>query len=328
MSAPSTASVQPSVTAIAGSDTQSSGWVVPAQTANTSGQSQVAGNMTWGPQGDGSMGWGMIGQSNTNVPWVASAQGPSGYNMGVTMPTQPNAVPNMNWLPNPGNTSMNMIWAASQGQGTTNAAAMMGGQMQGVAMAQWGGGVAAGNANPYPGFGAQQVGNMNQNFSMNQNINWGAPVQGNPGQANNNMNWNVPNGNPDWNNQQRDSGVRQSGNRDSGGRPWKRSGGDGGSLGNRALGVCWSFERGKCWKGSDCRFAHPTKIDGYSSRNDRHFDRQHSGNERRYENHNERNDRQFDRQPSDNERHHGPDGRDDDRHDDRQADGSQSREPR
>uniref|UniRef100_K3XDQ8 C3H1-type domain-containing protein n=1 Tax=Setaria italica TaxID=4555 RepID=K3XDQ8_SETIT len=327
MSTPSAASVQPSVTAIAGSDTQSGGWTVPAQAANTSGQSQVAGNMTWGPapQGDGSMGWGMMGQSNMNMPWVASAQGASGYNMGVTMPTQPNAVPNMGWLPNPGNASMNMIWAATQGQGTTNAAAMMGGQMQGVAMAQWGG-VAAGNANPYPGWGTQQVGNMNQN------VNWSAPVQGNPGQANNSMNWNAPNGNPDWNNQQRDSGGRQSGNRDSGGRPWKRAGGDGGSWGNKAPGVCWSFvDRGKCWKG-DCRFVHPTNTDGYSSRNDRHFDRQHSGNERRHDNHNEGNDRQFDRQPSDNERHHDRpdgrhDGRDDDRHDDRQADRSQSREP-
>ncbi|OEL31833.1 Zinc finger CCCH domain-containing protein 19 [Dichanthelium oligosanthes] len=323
MSTPSAASVQPSVTAIAGSDTQSSGWAIPAQAANTSGQSQVAGNMTWGtaPQGDASMGWGMMGQSNMNMPWVASAQGASGYNMGVTMPTQPNAVPNMGWLPNPGNTSMNMIWAATQGQGTPNAAAMMGGQMQGAAMTNWGG-VAAGNVNPYPGWGTQQVGNMNQNVS------WSA-VQGNPGQANNNMNWNAPNGNPDWNNQQRDNGGRHSGHRDSGGRPWKsRSGGDVGSRGNRAQGVCWSYvNHGHCRK-ADCRYAHPTNADGYSSRNDRHFDRQHSGNERGYDNNNER---QFDRQPSDNERHHDrPDdrhsGRDDDRHDDRQADRSQSRE--
>jgi len=63
MSTPSAASVQPSVTVIAGSDTQSSGWAVPAQAVNTSGQPQVAGNMTWGtaPQGDASMAWGMMG---------------------------------------------------------------------------------------------------------------------------------------------------------------------------------------------------------------------------------------------------------------------------
>ena len=323
MSTPSAASVQPSVTAIAGSDTQNSGWAVSAQAANTSGQPQVAGNMTWGtaPQGDASMAWGMMGQSNMNMPWVASAEGASGYNMGVTMPSQPNAVPNMGWLPNPGNTSMNMIWAATQGQGTPNAAAMMGGQMQGVAVAQWGGGVAAGNVNPYPGWGTQQVGNMNQNVS------WSAPVQGNPGQANNNMSWNAPNGNPDWNNQQRDNGGRHSGHRDSGGRPWKpRSSGDGGSRVNKPQGVCWTYlERGQCFK-VDCRFVHPTNTDGYSSRNDRHFDRQHSSNDRRYD------DRQFDRQPSDNERHHDRSddrhsGRDDDRHDDRQADRSQSRDP-
>ncbi|CAO2178298.1 unnamed protein product [Urochloa humidicola] len=326
MSTPSAGSVQPSVTAIAGSGAQSSGWTVPAQAANTSGQSQVAGNMTWGAsQGDASVGWGMMGQSNMNMPWGASAQGASGYNMGVTMPTQPNAVPNMGWLPNPGNTSMNMIWAPTQGQGTPNAAAMMGGQMQGVAMAQWGG-VAAGNANPYPGWGAQQVGNLNQN------VNWSAPVQGNPGQANSNISWNTPNGNPDWNNQQRESGGRHSGHRDSGGSWKSRSGGDGGSRGNRAHGVCWAYlHNGQCRK-VDCRYLHPPNTEGYSSRNDRHFDRQHSGNERRYDDHNERNDRQFDRQPSDNERHQDrPDdrhnGRDDDRHDDRQADRSQSREP-
>jgi len=339
MSTPSATSVQPSLTTIAGSDNQSSGWAVPAQVANTPGQSQITGNMTWGntPQGDASLGWGMMGQSNMNMPWVASAQGASGYNMGVAMPTQPNAVPNMGWLPNPGNTSMNMIWAATQGQGTPNAAAMMGGQMQGVAMAPWGG-VAAGNVNSYPAWGNQQAGNMNQN------VGWSAPVQGNPGQANNNMNWNAPNGNPNWNNQQRENGGRHSGHRgafsagDSGGRSWKQhSGGDGGSRGHRVpagpRGVCWTYlEKGNCWK-VDCRFDHPTNTEGYPSRPDRHYGRQHSGNERRYENHNERNDRQSDRQPSDNERHHDrPDdmhgGRDDDRHDDRQADRSQSREPR
>ncbi|KAF8751420.1 hypothetical protein HU200_012096 [Digitaria exilis] len=325
MSTPSAAQVQPVVTAIAGSDTQSSGWAISAQGANTSVQSQVAGNMTWGPapQGDASMGWGMMGQSNMNMPWVASAQGASGYNMGVTMPTQPpSAVPSVGWVPNPGNTSMNMIWAATQGQGTPNAAAMMGGQMQGVAMANWGG-VAAGNANTYPGWGTQQIGNMNQHVS------WSAPVQGTPGQANNNMNWNASNGNPDWNNQQRDNGGRHSGHRDLGGRWKSRSGGDGGSRGHRPPGVCWSYvNSGHCWK-VDCRYTHPPNTDGYSSRNDRQFDRQHSGNERRFDNHNERNDGQFDRQPPDSER---PDdrhnSRDDDRHDDQQADRSQSREPR
>ncbi|XP_066312547.1 zinc finger CCCH domain-containing protein 44-like [Miscanthus floridulus] len=330
MSTPSAASVQPSLTTIAGSDNQSSGWAVPAQVANTPGQSQITGNMTWGntPQGDASLGWGMMGQSNMNMPWLASAQGASGYNMGVAMPTQPNAVPNMGWLPNPGNTSMNMIWAATQGQGTPNAAAMMGGQMQGVAMAPWGG-VAAGNANSYPAWGNQQAGN-------NQNVGWSAPVQGNPGQANNNMNWNAPNGNPNWNNQQGHLGAFSAG--DSGGRSWKQhSGGDGGSRGHRVpagpRGVCWTYlEKGNCWK-VDCRYDHPTNTEGYPSRPDRHYGRQHSGNERRYENHNERNGRQFDRQPSDNERQHDrPDdmhgGRDDDRHDDRQADRSQSREPR
>ncbi|KAL5675396.1 hypothetical protein ACJX0J_011527, partial [Zea mays] len=188
MSTPSAASVQPSLTTIAGSDNQSSGWAVPTQVVNTSGQSQITENLTWGntPHGDASLGWGMMGQNNMNMPWVASAQGASGYNMGAAMSTQPNSVPNMGWLPNPGNTNMNMIWAATQGQGIPNAAAMMGGQMQGVAVAPWGG-VAAGNANSYPAWGNQQVGNMNQN------VRWSAPVQGNPSQANNNMNWNAPN---------------------------------------------------------------------------------------------------------------------------------------
>ncbi|AQL00607.1 Zinc finger CCCH domain-containing protein 19 [Zea mays] len=234
MSTPSAASVQPSLSTIAGSDNQSSGWAVPTQVVNTSGQSQITGNLTWGntPQGDASLGWGMMGQNNMNMPWVASAQGASGYNMGAAMPTQPNAVPNMGWLPNPGNTNMNMIWAATQGQGIPNAAAMMGGQMQGVAVAPWGG-VAAGNANSYPAWGNQQVGNMNQN------VRWSAPVQGNPSQENNNMNWNAPNGNPNnWNNQQRENEGRHSGHRgafsagDSGRKSWKpRSGADGGSWG-------------------------------------------------------------------------------------------------
>ncbi|WVZ68861.1 hypothetical protein U9M48_017743 [Paspalum notatum var. saurae] len=321
MSTPSAASVQPSVPAIVGSDNQSSGWAVPAQAANTAGQSQGAGNLTWqtAPQGDASMGWGMMGQSNMNMPWVTSAQGASGY-MGVAMPTQPNA--NMGWLPNPGNTGMNMIWAANQGQGTPNAAAMMGGQMQGVAVSPWGG-VAAGNANSYPGWVTQQVGNMNQN------VGWNAPVQGNPGQSNNNMNWNTSNSNPDRNNQQRDNGGRHSGHRgpfsagDSGGRSWNsHSGGDGGSWGQKPPGICYAYrDRGTCTK-FDCRFYHPP-------RNDRRFSRQNSGNGRRYDHHNEGNDRQFDRQPSDNDR---PDdwhnGRDDDRHDDQQSDGPQSREPR
>jgi hypothetical protein len=234
MSTPSAASVQPSLTTIAGSDNQSSGWAVPTQVVNTSGQSQITENLTWGntPQGDASLGWGMMGQNNMNMPWVASAQGASGYNMGAAMSTQPNSVPNMGWLPNPGNTNMNMIWAATQGQGIPNAAAMMGGQMQGVAVAPWGG-VAAGNANSYPAWGNQQVGNMNQN------VRWSAPVQGNPSQANNNMNWNAPNGNPNnWNNQQRENESRHSGHRgafsagDSGRKSWKpRSGADGGSWG-------------------------------------------------------------------------------------------------
>lgn len=149
-------------------------------------------------------------------------------------------------------------------------------------------------------------------------------MQGNPSQANNNMNWNAPNGNPNnWNNQQRENESRHSGHRgafsagDSGRKSWKpRSGADGGHGGHRA--VCYTFlERGDCFK-VDCKFAHSTNTEGYPCIQD-------PGNERRYENHNERNDRQFDRQPSDNERHHvRPGGRDDDR----QADRSQSREPR
>lgn len=318
MSASSAASVQPSMPAIAGSDNQSSGWAVPAQAANTAGQSQVAGNLTWqtATQGDASMGWGIVGQNNMNIPWAASAQGASGYNMGVAMPTQPNAVPSMGWLPNPGSTSMNMVWAATQGQGTPNAAAMMGGQMQGVTMSPWGGGVASGNANSYPGWATQQIGNMNQN------VGWSAPVQGNPGQANNNMNWNAPNNdNPDWNKQQRDNGGRHSGHRgpfsagDSGGRSWKRS------------GICYSYrDFGRC-RNVVCPYDHPRNMDAYW--NDQHFNRQNPGNGRRYDTHNEGNARQFDTQHSDNDRFDDRhNGRDDDRHNVRQTDRSQSREPR
>lgn len=321
--AQSAESLQHSVTAIASGDSQNSGWSMP-QMANTAGQAQVAGNMTWGTalQGDTSMGWGVMGQSNMSMPWGgAPAQGAT-YNMNLTMPTQPNAVPNMGWVANPGNANMNMMWAATQGQGTPNAAAMIGAQMQGVAMAPWGG-IASGNANTYPGWGTQ-AGNVNQN------VGWNGAVQGNPGQGNNNANWNSSNGNPDWNNQQRGTGGVNSGNRgafnagDSGGRPWKsRYGGDGGS--KRPFGVCYEFlDRGTCKKGVNCRFAHSN--DGYPSRNDRYMDRQHSGNQRRYGNHNERNDRQFDRPPSVNERHDDR-HRDDNRHDDNQADRSQSREP-
>uniref|UniRef100_A0A0A9EAW5 C3H1-type domain-containing protein n=1 Tax=Arundo donax TaxID=35708 RepID=A0A0A9EAW5_ARUDO len=332
MSTPS-AELQSSTATLAGGNSQSSGWSMTAQVANTCGQAQVAGNTAWGgaPQGDANMGWGVMGQSNMNMPWGgASVQGAT-YNMGLTIPTQPTAIPNMGWVQNPGNANMNMIWAATQGQGTPNAAAMMGAQMQGVAMAPWGG-IAPGNANPYPGWGSQ-AGNMNQN------VGWGGAVQGNPGQGNNNMNWNSPNGNPDWDNRQRDNGGGHSGHRgafnagDSGGRSWKpRSSGDGGSRG-RPEGVCWKFlESGECKKGATCRYAHPSTNDGYPSRNDRNMDRQYSGNERRYGNHNERNDRQFDRQPSDNERHY---DRHDDRHndrgdnkpDDREVNRSQSREP-
>ncbi|KAF0895596.1 hypothetical protein E2562_013905 [Oryza meyeriana var. granulata] len=286
--------VQPSPTTMAGGDNQNSGWT---QLSSTSGQPQVAGNMTWGTtlQGNANMGWGMIGQNNMNMSWGGPTQSATGYNMGLTMQAQPNAVPNMGWVtPNPGNTNMNMIWAATQGQGTPNAAAMMGTQMQGVAMAPWGA-IAQGNTTSYPGWGAQ-VGNMNQN------VGWGAPVQGNPGpstgngtgQSNNNMNWNSPSGNPNWNNQQRDNGGRHSGHGgdfnggDSGGRSWRSQ-----SVPN----------------------------DGYPSRNDRHFDRQNSGNERRYDRQNERTDRQFDRQSSGNERHDDRhNGRDSDRHGDRQTD--------
>ena len=67
-----------------------------AQVANTSGQAQGAGNMDWGStvQGNANMAWGMMGQANMNMPWAAAAQGATGYNMGLTMPAQQNAVQN------------------------------------------------------------------------------------------------------------------------------------------------------------------------------------------------------------------------------------------
>uniref|UniRef100_A0A0E0M3R4 Uncharacterized protein n=1 Tax=Oryza punctata TaxID=4537 RepID=A0A0E0M3R4_ORYPU len=337
ISTPSAEAVQPSSTAMAGGDNQNTGW---AQLASTSGQSQpqAAGNMTWGTtlQGNANMGWGMVGQNNMNMSWGGTAQSATGYNMGLAMQAQPNAVPNMGWVTqNPGNTNMNMMWAATQGQGTPNAAAMVGTQMQGVAMAPWGA-IAQGNTNSYPGWGGQ-VGNMNQN------VGWGAPMQVNPGpstgngtgQDNNNMNWNSPSGNPNWNNQQRDNGGRHSGHGgdfnggDSGGRSWRsQSGGDGGSWGPRR-GVCYSIlDKGYCRNGEHCKFSHSIPNDGYPSRNGRHFDRQNSGNERRYDRQNERTDRQFDRQSSGNERRDDRhNGRDSDRHDDRLTDTrSQSRE--
>ncbi|KAL5200920.1 hypothetical protein ABZP36_035274 [Zizania latifolia] len=333
MSAPPAEAVQPLPTTMTSGDNQNSGW---PQLASTSGQSQGAGNMTWGTtlQGNANMGWGMMGQNNMNMPWGAPAQSATGYNMSLTMPAQPNAVTNMGWVaPNPVNTNMNMIWAATQGQGTPNAAAMMGTQMQGVAMAPWGA-IAQGNASSYPGWGAQ-VGNTNQNVGSV------APVQSNPGpgtgnvtvQGNNNMNWNSPGGNPRWNNQQRDNGGRHSGHGDdysggdSGGRSWRsQSGGDGGSWGPRK--VCFSFvDFGYCRRGEHCRYAHSAPNDGYPSRNDRHFDRQLSSNERQVDRQNERTDRQFDRQSSTNERHDDRhNGRNSDRPDDRQTDRSQSRE--
>ncbi|KAG8057522.1 hypothetical protein GUJ93_ZPchr0002g25154 [Zizania palustris] len=332
MSAPPAEAMQPLPTTMTGGDNQNSGW---PQLASTSGQSQAAGNMTWGTtlQGNANMGWGMMGQNNMNMPWGAPAQSATGYNMSLTMPAQPNAVTNMGWVaPNPVNTNMNMIWAATQGQGTPNAAAMMGTQMQGVAMAPWGA-IPQGNASSYPGWGAQ-VGNTNQNIGSV------APVQGNPGpgagngpvQGNNNMNWNSPSGNSRWNNQQRDNGGRHSGHGDdynggdSGGRSWRsQSGGDGGSRGQRK--VCFSFvDFGYCRRGEQCRYAHSAPNDGYPSRNDRQFDRQPSSNDSQFDRQNERTDRQFDRQSSANERHDdGQNGRNSDRRDDKQ-DRSQSRE--
>lgn len=311
----------------AGGDSQTSGWSVPAQVANTSGQAQGAGNMDWGSalQGNANMAWGMMGQTNMNMPWAAPAQGAAGYNMGLTMPTQQNAVQNMGWVtPNQGNTNMNMMWTTAQAQGTPNAAAMMGAQIQGVAVAPWGA-MAQGNANSYPGW-VPQVGNVNQNSG------WTAPAQGNPGpspvngtsQVNNNMNWNSPSGNQTWNNQQDFNGGN------SGGRSWRPQSGGGGSRGPPPYkrGNCFAFERyGRCTR-EHCPFTHEQPVDGSAPRNDRRFDRQPSSNDRpQYD---RQNDQRFDRQPSGSERHH-------DRHDsrdsgqdnwdnNRQADRSESRE--
>ncbi|KQJ91159.1 zinc finger CCCH domain-containing protein 19 [Brachypodium distachyon] len=289
-----------------------SGWSMPAQVANTSGQAQGPGNMNWGSalQGNANMGW--MGQTNMSMPWAAPGQGATSYNMGLTMPTQQNAVPNMGWVTqNPGNSNMNMMWTATQGQGTPNAATMMGAQMQGVAMAPWGA-MAQGNANSYPGW-VPQVGNINQN------VGWSAPVQGNPGpnpvngtgQANNNMNWNSPGSNPTWNNQQDFNGG------DSGGRSWRPQSGGGGSRGPFRKGVCYAFaETGHCNR-HQCPFVHTQTNDGHPSRNDRRFDRQPSSNERhQYDRQNERNDQQYDRH----------DNRHSDRDNNRQADRSESRE--
>uniref|UniRef100_A0ACD5XNV1 Uncharacterized protein n=1 Tax=Avena sativa TaxID=4498 RepID=A0ACD5XNV1_AVESA len=286
-----------------------------AQVANTSGQAQVAGNMDWGSlQGNANMAWGTMGQTNMSMPWAAPAQGATGYNMGVTMPTQQNAVQNMGWVtptPNPGNTNMNMVWTTAQAQGTPNAAAMMGAQIQGVAVAPWGA-MAQGNGNSYPGW-VPQVGNMNQN------VGWSAPVQGNPGpspvngtgQGNNNMNWNAPSGNQTWKNQQDFSGGN------SGGRSWRPP---------FKRGICYTFEKyGHCNK-EQCPYVHMQKDEGSAPRNDRRFDRQPSSNNRpQYD---RQNDEQFDRQASGGERHH---GRHDNRHggrdnDNRQSDRSESRE--
>ncbi|KAM0894152.1 hypothetical protein ACQ4PT_024653 [Festuca glaucescens] len=307
-----------STAAAAGGESQSSGWSTPAQVGNTSGQGQVAGNMDWGSALQ-NMGW-----VTPNMPWAAQAQGATGYNMGVSMPTQQNAVQNMGWVtPNPGNTNMNMIWTTAQAQGTPNAAAMMGAQMQGVAVAPWGGTMAQGNANSNPGW-VPQVGNMNQNTG------WSAPVQGNPGpgpvngtgQGNNNMNWNSPSGNQTWNNQQDFNGGN------SGGRPWRPQSGGGGSRGPHPFkrGPCFAFQNaGRCHRGEQCNYAHDRPVDGSAPRNDRRFDRQSWSNDRpQYD---RQKDQQFDRQPSGGERHH-------DRHDNRssgwdnnrKADRSESRE--
>ncbi|XP_051189015.1 uncharacterized protein [Lolium perenne] len=288
-----------STPAAAGGDSQSSGWSTPAQVGNASSQVQVAGNMDWGSLQN--MGW-----VTPNMPWAAPAQGATGYNMGVSMPTQQNAVQNMGWVTqNPGNTNMNMIW--TQAQGTPNAAAMMGAQMQGVAVAPWGGAMAQGNANSNPGW-VPQAGNMNQNTG------WSAPVQGNPGpspvngtgQGNNNMNWNSPSGNQTWNNQQDFNGGN------SGGRPWRPQSGGGGSRPFKR-GPCYAFQNtGRCHRGEQCNYAHDRPVDGSAPRNDRRFDRQSSSSDRPH--YDRQKDQQFDRQPSGGERHH-------DRHDDNRSSG-------
>uniref|UniRef100_A0A3B6MWT6 Zinc finger CCCH domain-containing protein 19 n=1 Tax=Triticum aestivum TaxID=4565 RepID=A0A3B6MWT6_WHEAT len=293
-----------------------------AQVANTSGQAQGAGNTNWGStlQSNANMAWGMMGQTNMNMPWAAPAQGAASYNMGMTMPTQQNAVQNMGWVtPNPGNTNMNMVWATNQGQGTPNAAAMMGAQMQGVAMAPWGGAIAQGNANSYPGW-VPQVGNASQNAGG-----WSAPPQGNSGpnpvngtgQGNNNVNWNSPSGNPTWNNQQDFNG---GGSR---GRSWRPQSGGRGSR-----PPCHLFQKtGRCNK-DNCFYSHTPGDEGYSQRNDRHFDRRPSSNERpQHDRRPSSNERpQHDRRPSSNERPQHD--RQNDKHFDRQASGSERQQDR
>ncbi|XP_044389837.1 zinc finger CCCH domain-containing protein 19 isoform X3 [Triticum aestivum] len=293
-----------------------------AQVANTSGQAQGAGNTNWGSalQSNANMAWGVMGQANMNMPWAAPAQGAASYNMGMTMPTQQNAVQNMGWVtPNPGNTNMNMVWPTNQGQGTPNAAAMMGAQMQGVAMAPWGGAIAQGNANSYPGW-VPQVGNASQNAGG-----WSAPPQGNSGpnpvngtgQGNNNVNWNSPSGNPTWNNQQEFNG---GGSR---GRSWRPQSG---VRGTRP--PCHLFQRtGSCNK-EHCPYSHTPGDEGYSQRNDRHFDRRPSSNERsRHDRRPSSNERpQHDRRPSSNERPQHD--RQNDKHFDRQASGSERQQDR
>ncbi|VAI34932.1 unnamed protein product [Triticum turgidum subsp. durum] len=293
-----------------------------AQVANTSGQAQGAGNTNWGSalQSNANMAWGVMGQANMNMPWAAPAQGAASYNMGMTMPTQQNAVQNMGWVtPNPGNTNMNMVWPTNQGQGTPNAAAMMGAQMQGVAMAPWGGAIAQGNANSYPGW-VPQVGNASQNAGG-----WSAPLQGNSGpnpvngtgQGNNNVNWNSPSGNPTWNNQQEFNG---GGSR---GRSWRPQSG---VRGTRP--PCHLFQRtGSCNK-EHCPYSHTPGDEGYSQRNDRHFDRRPSSNERsRHDRRPSSNERpQHDRRPSSNERPQHD--RQNDKHFDRQASGSERQQDR
>ncbi|CAM0952595.1 unnamed protein product [Alopecurus aequalis] len=259
-------------------------------------------------QGNANTAWGMMGQANMNMPWAA-AQGATGYNMGLTMPAQQNVVQNMGWVtPSPGNTNMNMMWTTAQAQGAPNAAAMMGGQIQGVAMAPWGG-MVQGNAS-YPGW-VPQAGNANQNAG------WNAPAQGNPGPSpvngtgqgnNNNGNWNSQSGNQTWNNQQDFNGGN------SGGRPWRPQSGGGGPRGPPPYkkGHCHAFARfGRCNR-DQCPYVHSQTDDGYAARNDRRFDRQPSSNDRpQYD---RQNDQQFDRQPSGGERHH-------DRHDNNRSSG-------
>ncbi|XP_044950378.1 zinc finger CCCH domain-containing protein 19-like isoform X1 [Hordeum vulgare subsp. vulgare] len=305
-----------------------------AQVANTSGQAQGAGNTNWGSalQSNANMAWGMMGQTNMNMPWAAPAQGAASYNMGMTMPTQQNAVQNMGWVaPNPGNTNMNMVWATNQGQGTPNAAAMMGAQMQGVTTAPWGGAIAQGNANSYPGW-APQVGNASQNVGG-----WSAPAQGNPGpnpvngtgQGNNNVNWNSPSENPTWNNQQDFNGGGSSG------RSWRPQSGGRGPRPPTSYGrgFCYQFQsRGYCSR-EHCPWSHTHGDEGYSQKNDRHFERpQHDrrplSNERpQHDRRPSSNERpQHDRRPSSNERPQHD--RQNDKHFDCQASGSEGQQDR